>query len=193
MLREATNSTRTPARAALSAIIWRNPVPLAVVHMGNETRFSARPLPQSAFGGTGWLGLQSSPQLPVPPAHIGDLRAGVAASIRIARPVRYPPIHSQIVIHSLWFSHIDVRGGCQLESLAVSDQVALTRLPLQPGALSLPALQWHPAPASHPPQPDGLGSQIPRQYALIVGESPIPSGTSASRAYRAHRHPPAWR
>jgi hypothetical protein len=60
------------------------------------------------------------------PPHIGDLRAGVSASIRIARRVRYPPIHSQIVIHSLWFSHIDVRGGCQLESLAVADQVALT-------------------------------------------------------------------
>ena len=143
------------------------------VPRASETRFSARQLLQSAFGGTGWLGLQSSPQLPVRPAHIGDLRAGVAASIRIARPVRYPPIHSQIVIHSLWFSHIDVRGGCQLESLAVADQVALTRLPLQPGALSLPALQWHPTPASHPPQPDGLGFQISRQDALIVGKSPI--------------------
>jgi hypothetical protein len=59
------------------------------VPMASATRFSARQLLQSTFGGTGWLGLQSSPQLPVPPAHIGDLRAGVAASIRIAPNVRY--------------------------------------------------------------------------------------------------------
>src|SRR5215469_15927551 len=61
-----------------------------VVHMASETRFPARQLLQSPFGRTGLLGLQSSPQLPVPPAHILHLRAGVAPSIRIARNVRYP-------------------------------------------------------------------------------------------------------
>src|SRR6516162_288218 len=106
-----------------------------VVHMASETRFSPRQLLQSPFGRTGLLGLQSSPQLPVPPAHIRDLRAGIAASIRIARQVRYPQIHSQKLIHSWWFRHIHVRGGGQVESLAAVDQVALTLLPLQQGAL----------------------------------------------------------
>src|SRR6516165_9443617 len=71
-----------------------------VVHMASETRFPARQLLQSPFGPTGLLGLQSSPQLSVPPAHILHLRATVAASIRIARQVRYPQIHSQKLIHA---------------------------------------------------------------------------------------------
>src|SRR6516164_6816794 len=58
-----------------------DPLADTVVHMASETRFSARHLLQSALGGTALLGLQSSPQLPVPPAHIRDLRAGVAASM----------------------------------------------------------------------------------------------------------------
>src|SRR6516162_10920426 len=43
-----------------------------VVDMASETRFSARQFLQPPFGRTGLLGLQSSPQLPVPPAHIRD-------------------------------------------------------------------------------------------------------------------------
>src|SRR6516165_7379869 len=157
-----------------------------VVHMASETRLSARQLLQSPFGRTGLLGLQSSPQLPVPPAHILHLRATVAASIRIARQVRYPQIHSQILIHSLWFRHIRVRGGCQVESLAAVDQVALTLLPLQQGALPVPALKWHPPPASHSPQRDRLGFQIPTQDARIVRKSAIgserPLGALVERA-----------
>src|SRR6516164_1767510 len=87
-----------------------------VIHMASETRFPARQHLQSPFGPTGLLGLQSSPQLSVPPAHILHLRATVAASIRIARQVRYPQIHSQKVIHNWWSSDIHVRGGCQVES-----------------------------------------------------------------------------
>src|SRR6516165_860646 len=147
-----------------------------VVDMASETRFSPRQLLQSAFGGTRLLGLQSSPQLPVPPAHILHLRAGVAASIRIASQVRYPQIHSQKLNHSSGFRHIHVRGGgCQLESLAAVDQIALTLLPLQQLTLPVPALKWHPAPARHSPQRDGLGFQIPTQDARIVRESPIGS------------------
>jgi len=164
-----------------------------VVDMASETRFSPRHLLQSPFGRTRLFGLQSSPQLPVPPAHILHLRATVAASIRIARNVRYPQIHSQKLIHSLWFTHIHVRGGCQLESLAAVDQVALTLLPLQQLTLPVPALKWHPAPARHSPQRDGLGFQIPTQDARIVRVKPHRFGTSAWCAYRARRHPPPWR
>src|SRR6516165_5503718 len=146
-----------------------------VVDMASETRFSPRQLLQSAFGRTRLLALQSSPQLPVPPAHVRDLRAGVAASIRIARQVRYPQIHSNRVIHSLGFRHIHVRGGGNVESLAAVDQVALTLLPLQQLALPVPALKCHPAPARHSPQRDGLGFQIPTQDARIVRKTPIGS------------------
>src|SRR6516162_655072 len=61
-----------------------------VVDMASETRFYPRQLLQPAFGGSGLLGLQSSPQLPVPPAHILHLRATVTASIRIARTFTTP-------------------------------------------------------------------------------------------------------
>jgi hypothetical protein len=69
-----------------------------VVHMASETRFSARQLLQSAFGGAGWLGLQSSPQLRFrAPALHSPQRDGLGFQIptQDALIVRKSPIGSE--------------------------------------------------------------------------------------------------
>jgi hypothetical protein len=109
-----------------------------VVRMASETRFPPRQLLQSPFGPTGLLGLQPSPQLPVPPAHILHLRATVAASIRIARPVRYPQIqlsdsHPQLVVQahprSKWLPSRKPGGGRSGRSLPVAAPTAYAARP----------------------------------------------------------------
>src|SRR6516225_9365906 len=164
-----------------------------VVHMAGETRFSPRQLLPSAFGRTGLLGLQSSPQLPVPPAQRSSPQTRSSGVHPNRSPGSLPPNplpdsqpHLVVQAHprSRWWPSRKPGGGRSGRSHPVAAPT---------GCAARPRTQM--ASGAGQPQSTARPSRIPDPNSGCAHrtEKPHRFGTSAGCAYPARRHKPPWR